>query len=86
MASRLPKPRKPSEQLRRRNTPESWTVLPHEVCGEAVPKWPGAVSTPDTPTNTHPRERLELLVRRARALRRVRGVSSSQTLGQEHAY
>jgi hypothetical protein len=27
MATRLPKPRKPSEQLRRRNRPEEWSVL-----------------------------------------------------------
>jgi hypothetical protein len=40
MASRLPKPRKPAEQLRRRNRPEEWTVLPAEGCGLSAPKWP----------------------------------------------
>jgi hypothetical protein len=46
MPSRVPKPRKPSEQLRRRNRPEEWTILPSEGCKRAVPKWPtGSPST-----------------------------------------
>lgn len=40
MASRLPRPRKPPGQLRRRNAPDQWTLLPAEGCGEPVPKWP----------------------------------------------
>lgn len=40
MPSRLPKPRKPAEQLRRRNAPESWTSLPAEGCSLPAPKWP----------------------------------------------
>jgi hypothetical protein len=40
MATRLPKPRKPSEQLRRRNAPEQWTSLPAEGCSLAALKWP----------------------------------------------
>jgi hypothetical protein len=39
--ARLPTtPRKPREQLRRRNRPEEWTVLPADGCGLAAPKWP----------------------------------------------
>jgi hypothetical protein len=38
--TRLPKPRKPDEQLRRRNRPEEWTVLPSEGCKLPVPRWP----------------------------------------------
>ena len=33
-------PRKPAEQLRRRNRPEQWTVLPFDGCKLAAPKWP----------------------------------------------
>jgi hypothetical protein len=40
MATRLPKPCKPSEQLRRRNAPEQWTSLPAEGCSLAAPSWP----------------------------------------------
>jgi hypothetical protein len=40
MTTRLPKPRKPSEQLRRRNRPEEWTVLPAEGCDLPAPPWP----------------------------------------------
>jgi hypothetical protein len=40
MPSRVPKPRKPAEQLRRRNRPEEWTVLPVEGCKLSAPKWP----------------------------------------------
>jgi hypothetical protein len=40
MPSRVPKPRKPPEQLRRRNRPEEWTVLPSEGCNLPAPKWP----------------------------------------------
>ncbi len=47
MPARVPKPRKPSEQLRRRNAPESWTVLPREGCGLPVPKWPGPGAAPE---------------------------------------
>ena len=42
MATRLPKPRKPPETLRRRNAPESWTSLPAAGCSLAAPKWPFA--------------------------------------------
>jgi hypothetical protein len=38
--TRLPKPRKPGEQLRRRNRPEEWVSLPAEGCELAIPKWP----------------------------------------------
>ena len=38
--TRLPKPRKPSEQLRRRNRPEEWTALPAGGCSLPVPRWP----------------------------------------------
>jgi hypothetical protein len=40
MPANLPKPKKPAEQLRRRNAPEQWTVLPAEGCRLPVPKWP----------------------------------------------
>jgi hypothetical protein len=40
MATRLPKPRKPPETLRRRNAPEQWTVLPAVGCDLDVPPWP----------------------------------------------
>lgn len=40
MGSRLPKPRKDPETLRRRNAPESWTVLPADGCSQATPAWP----------------------------------------------
>jgi hypothetical protein len=43
--TRLPKPRKPDEQLRRRNRPDSWTVLPAEGCSRAAPKWPAGKAT-----------------------------------------
>jgi hypothetical protein len=38
--SRLPRGGKPAEQLRRRNRPEEWTVLPSGGCTLAAPKWP----------------------------------------------
>lgn len=38
--TRLPRPSKPREQLRRRNRPEDWTILPAEGCTLPVPKWP----------------------------------------------
>jgi hypothetical protein len=45
---RLPTtPRKPPEQLRRRNRPEEWTVLPAEGCTLPVPKWPTGKPTKD---------------------------------------
>lgn len=40
MATRLPKPRKPPETLRRRNAPEQWTSLPAAGCSLVAPKWP----------------------------------------------
>lgn len=40
MAGRVPKVRKPPEQLRRRNAPETWTVLPAEGCALETPRWP----------------------------------------------
>jgi hypothetical protein len=40
MATRLPKPRKPPETLRRRNAPEQWTVLSAVGCDLDVPPWP----------------------------------------------
>jgi hypothetical protein len=40
VAGRIPKARKPTEQLRRRNRPEEWTVLPAEGCALPAPKWP----------------------------------------------
>jgi hypothetical protein len=42
---RIPKPAKPAEQLRRRNRPEAWTVLPAAGCTLAVPKWPHGTPT-----------------------------------------
>ena len=47
MAGRIPKPRKPAEQLRRRNAPEQWTSLPSAGCSWPVPKWPSAGRAPD---------------------------------------
>lgn len=35
----LPRSRKPTEQLRRRNPPEQWTSLPAEGCKLGVPRW-----------------------------------------------
>src|SRR5436190_1937625 len=46
MPSKLPRPRKAAEQLRRRNPPEQWTSLPAEGCTLAVPKWPGPGKVP----------------------------------------
>jgi hypothetical protein len=40
MPSKLPRPRKPAESLRRRNTPEQWVVLPFDGCKLPVPRWP----------------------------------------------
>lgn len=40
MAGALPRNRKPTEQLRRRNPPEQWTALPVEGCRIRAPKWP----------------------------------------------
>jgi hypothetical protein len=37
---RASEPRKPSEQLRRRNAPEQWTSLAAAGCDLAAPKWP----------------------------------------------
>jgi hypothetical protein len=45
---RLPTtPRKPPEQLRRRNRPEEWTVLPAEGCTLPAPSWPNGKPTKD---------------------------------------
>lgn len=38
--ARLPRASKPHEQLRRRNRPESWTVLPAAGCDLDAPSWP----------------------------------------------
>ena len=35
MAGKLPRPSKPREQLRRRNAPEQWTILPAGGCSMA---------------------------------------------------
>jgi hypothetical protein len=40
MPTKLPRPSKPPESLRRRNAPEQWTVLPHDGCKLPAPKWP----------------------------------------------
>jgi hypothetical protein len=40
LPSKLPRIGKSPEQLRRRNAPETWTVLPAEGCKVPVPKWP----------------------------------------------
>jgi hypothetical protein len=40
VAGRTPKARKPEEQLRRRNAPELWTVLPASGCSLKAPAWP----------------------------------------------
>ena len=40
MPERLPKRRKPAEQLRRRNPPEQWTALPAGGCDLRAPTWP----------------------------------------------
>jgi hypothetical protein len=43
--SKLPRSRKPLEQLRRRNAPEQWTVLPPDGCGLPAPRWPNGKPT-----------------------------------------
>lgn len=40
MAGRMPKTRKAPSSLRRRNPPETWTVLPAEGCKVKPPPWP----------------------------------------------
>jgi hypothetical protein len=46
--TRVPKARKPAEQLRRRNRPEEWVALPSDGCKVAVPAWPtGQPSLPE---------------------------------------
>lgn len=45
--TRLPKSPKPTEQLRRRNRPEEWTVLPAEGCKLPVPAWPSSRASAD---------------------------------------
>jgi hypothetical protein len=40
MPARIPKPKKPAEQLRRSSQPEQWTLLPADGCGLPIPKWP----------------------------------------------
>lgn len=47
MAGRAPRTRKPADQLRRRNAPETWTVLPPEGCLLPVPKWPAGRASAD---------------------------------------
>src|SRR6266536_931891 len=42
----MPARRKPLEQLRRRNRPEDWTVLPAAGCSLPAPKWPSGKPTP----------------------------------------
>lgn len=45
MATRLPKPKKPAEQLRRSTQPEQWVALPADGCRLPVPKWPDGKPT-----------------------------------------
>lgn len=47
MGTKLPRGRKPPEQLRRRNAPETWTVLPPEGCSLPAPAWPGEEPSPE---------------------------------------
>jgi hypothetical protein len=47
MPSKLPRTRKPADQLRRRNPPEQWTTLPAEGCALAIPKWPHEGAAPE---------------------------------------
>ena len=47
MAGRLPRGGKPPEQLRRRNAPEAWTVLPADGSTAAAPDWPIGVPSAD---------------------------------------
>jgi hypothetical protein len=41
MPARVPRSRKPPEQLRRRNPPEQWTSLPADGCRLRAPEWTG---------------------------------------------
>lgn len=41
----MPNRRKAPEQLRRRNPPAEWTILPAEGCKLPVPKWSAATPT-----------------------------------------
>ena len=41
MAGKLPRPSKPREQLRRRNAPEQWTILPAAGCSLLRPEVAG---------------------------------------------
>jgi hypothetical protein len=50
MPARVPRARKPAEQLRRRNAPELWTVLPREGCRLPAPKWPIGTASKDEGT------------------------------------
>lgn len=43
----MPAPRKPVEQLRKRNRAELWTVLPPEGCKSPVPRWPTGAASKD---------------------------------------
>jgi hypothetical protein len=47
VAGRVPRSRKPVEQLRRRNRPDTWTVLPAAGCRLPVPKWPTGRASAD---------------------------------------
>src|SRR6266487_6853795 len=42
----MPAQRKPLEQLRRRNRPDEWKVLPAAGCSLPAPKWPSGKPTP----------------------------------------
>jgi hypothetical protein len=46
MPSKLPRPQKPAERLRRRNAPEQWVALPSEGCKLPAPKWPAGSPSP----------------------------------------
>src|SRR5207248_3025718 len=47
VAGRVPRSRKPVEQLRRRNRPEDWTVLPAAGCTVQAPQWPSGRASAD---------------------------------------
>lgn len=45
--ARLPRNSKPRDQLRRRNKPEDWTILPPSGPSGRPPKWPVELGEPD---------------------------------------
>jgi hypothetical protein len=47
MAGRIPRSAKPPGQLRRRNRPEEWVVLPRDGCTLPVPRWPNGKPSKD---------------------------------------